>query len=298
MARPPASVIVPFVGSDAELERLLGALGRLELNGDDEVIVADNRPGARVAPSCGPIKLIDAAGLQTPASARNRGAAAAANGWLVFIDADTSPSPTLLHDLFAPLPASGTAILAGEIVDVAGSGAIAARHAAARRHLSQRATLERSSHAYAQSANIAVRTRAFAQVGGFIATARAGEDADLCFRLERAGWQLEYRPRATVSHLSRDSVPAAMLQLARHGSGAAWLERRYPGAMPAAGPTALARRLARSTRTAIGAAARRDREQAAFALLDIAGTVAFEVGRLLPNQPRKFWRHQPRGVQG
>jgi hypothetical protein len=285
-SRPAVSVVVPFAGPDAALAGLLSALGRLQVREDDEIIVADNRPAGHAAPaSHAPIVLVDAAGLATPAFARNRGAASARNEWIAFIDADTVPNPTLLDDLFTPPPGPDTAILAGEIVDVAASPTLAARHGVARRRLSQRATLERPDHAYAKTANCTVRAQALAQVEGFVDTARAGEDADLCFRIKQAGWRLEYRPQATVSHLSRGSIRAAMAQLARHGSGAAWLERRYPGSMPAPGALELARRIAHRALAAGRALMRGEREQAAFALLDLAGTIAFELGRLLPNRP-------------
>jgi GT2 family glycosyltransferase len=127
---------------------------------------------------------------------------------------------------------------------------------------------------------------AFIEVGGFAEALRAGEDADLCFRLERAGWRLESRPRASVAHRSRETVAALLGQLARHGSGAAWLNHAYPGSFPPPAPLSLARRLAHSAIGALRAVARGQREAAGFALLDIAGACAFELGRLLPNRAR------------
>jgi cellulose synthase/poly-beta-1,6-N-acetylglucosamine synthase-like glycosyltransferase len=139
---------------------------------------------------------------------------------------------------------------------------------------------------YAQTANCAVRRSAFEAVGGFDPAARTGEDADLCFRLANAGWALEERPEAIVKHESRETVSAKMVQLALHGSGSAWLNRRYPGTFPGPSLTQLARRLGASARHAVVAVARGDSESAAFALLDLAGACAFELGRLLPNRRR------------
>jgi GT2 family glycosyltransferase len=285
--RPTVSVIVPFVGERADLDRLLAALQPLELAAGDELIVADNRPQRGDGVDHGRVRVCPATGIRSPGFARNRAAAIAGGEWLVFIDADTEPSASLVVDYFDPAPAGDTAILAGEIIDVAATDSFAARHSAGRAQLSQRVTLGRAVSPYAQTANCAVRREAFAAVGGFAEDARAGEDADLCFRIAQAGWGLEARPRARVRHRSRESLPALLQQLARHGSGAAWLNQRYPGWFAPPRPWQLAARLGRDLVRAAGAAVRRDRTAAKSALLECAEACAFEFGRLLPNRARR-----------
>jgi GT2 family glycosyltransferase len=279
-------VIVPFAGTSDQLTDLLEELTRLRLSQGDELIVADNRAGARPGRH-GPIRVEGAVGIRTPAFARNRAARTSHGEWLVFIDADTRPAPSLLDDYFTPDPKGGTGVLAGAIHDVAASASAVATYSAARGHMSQETTLRRA-WAYAQTANCAVRRSAFEQVGGFVETARAGEDADLCFRLSRAGWAIEERPAAVVEHRARATLGSLVGQLVRHGSGAAWVERRFPGSFPAPSPLQLIRRFGRDARTAAGSA--RDRAAAEAALLDLVGGLAFELGRLLPNR-RGFTRN-------
>jgi GT2 family glycosyltransferase len=172
-------------------------------------------------------------------------------------------------------------VLAGGIADVPGSTSAAARYAAQRAQMSQRMTLDRARTPYAQTANMAVRASAFAAVGGFSEDARSGEDADLCFRLAHAGWLLEERPAAFVEHPTRATLGALLRQVAHHGSGAAWLNRRYPGEFPPEGPRALAGRLARAGGAAARAARRGDRAAVDAGLVEVAEASAFLVGRLL-----------------
>jgi GT2 family glycosyltransferase len=307
-SRPSVTVIVPYTGSDDGLRACVQALGRLIRRDGDEMLVADNRrrPGSSALPAAadGGARVVVARGRCAPGFARNRAAALAAGEWLVFVDADTRPGPGLLDSYFDPPPRAGTAVLAGRILDVPGGRTLAARHSARRAQLSQRVTLDRAGTPYAQSANMAVRRSAFHALGGFDDNARAGEDADLCFRLARAGWQLEERPGAVVEHASRGTLTGLVAQLARHGSGAAWLNRRYPGEFPPPTWSAFGRRTARAAVQALAAAfpgprptgsgdGRREladdgrRELAGAALVELIGAWAFEAGRLLPNRARR-----------
>jgi GT2 family glycosyltransferase len=265
-----ADVVIPFRGPEAELRALLARAG-------EHVIVVDNRPPN--ATVVGDPRVVRAAERATSYYARNRGAARGGAEWIVFLDADVDPAPDLLERYFSAPPGDDVGVLAGAVRDApAGPGApVAARYAALATPMDQAVTLRRG---YAQTANCAVRRAAFEQVGGFTETIRSGGDADLCFRLRDAGWRLEARPDAVVTHRNRETLRALLRQRARHGAGAAWLERRYPGSFPRAlGPGTLlhsARELAR--------AARGDRDEAILAGVGLLTHWAFELGRLLPNE--------------
>ena len=279
--RPRVSVIVPFAGSDAELRACVDRLGQMTLRAGDEVLVADNRPGSADRGAAHGVRIVAADGVRAAGFARNRGAEVAHGEWLVLIDADTRPSGDLLDRYFQPLPAEATGVLAGAIADVPGSTSAAARYAARRSQMSQRTTLDRRGTPYAQTANMAVLAEAFAAVGGFDEEARSGEDADLCFRLARAGWTLEERAAAFVEHPTRRTLGGLVTQVAHHGSGAAWLHRRYPGEFPAPGARAFAGRLAQAGRKATRAARRGDRDEVNAGLIEVVEASAFLVGRLL-----------------
>jgi GT2 family glycosyltransferase len=292
VSRPSVDVVVPFAGDAAALARLVERLERLALNDGDTVAVVDNRPPADATPfpQGSGVRCVRAPERQSSYHARNRGAAAGAAAWLVFLDADVDPPADLLDAYFDPAPGERTGALAGSVRDEASSEPVAAgvaRHAS----LGQENTLQRP-WAYAQTANCAVRRAAFDAVGGFAGDIRSGGDADLCFRLRASGWELERRPAAAVTHSSRRTLRALAGQRARHGAGAAWLERRWPGAMPARPLRPLLVYFARESLAAVRCLARGERDRARALLVGPTAELAFEAGRRLSNRApegRRGW---------
>jgi mycofactocin glycosyltransferase len=287
MPRPTVDVVVPFAGSGDELAATLARLEELRLGAGDWVVVADNRPDARDR-RLGGIEVVAAAGERSPGFARNRGAAAGSGEWLVFLDADVVPGEELLDRYFDPPPGERTAVLAGGLRSAPlDSGApAAARYAAEHRFLDAGHALDLGRWAFAQTANCAVRRAAFVEVGGFREGIRAGEDADLCWRLAAAGWKLEPRAEAAALHLPRSTTRALLGQMYVHGAAATWLERSWPGSMPARSRPGLALHGARRVAAGLGALARGDRDAASLQLLDAAVIAAYETGRLRSNRPR------------
>jgi myo-inositol 2-dehydrogenase/D-chiro-inositol 1-dehydrogenase len=119
---------------------------------------------------------------------------------------------------------------------------------------------------------------------------RSGGDADLCFRLAVAGWEMEERPRAVVDHRSRRALLDLLGQRARHGSGAEWLEMRHGRFIgPRRRWRGIVKDMVVGSVRALGALARSDTDQAVLRLVDPLSEAAFEVGRRIPNLP---WREQ------
>jgi SAM-dependent methyltransferase len=292
--RPPIDVVVPFSGSARSLADVVGRLQRLTVGERDTVTIVDNtRAGAgRALPDPAPIRVVRAADRQSAYYARNRGAAVGDQPWLLFLDADVVPPPELLDRYFIVAPEPQTAVLAGAVRDcppASGRETLAGRYARLRRLIDQANTLD-TPRPYAKTANCVVRRAAFDQVSGFADDIRSGGDADLCFRLREAGWDLEPRPDASVEHHSRRHLASLLGQRARHGSGAEWLEARYPGFVgPRRRLLGLARDGARGAVRACAFLLRGNRDQAMLALLDPISDAAFDVGRRLPNAP---WREQ------
>ena len=298
-ARPLASeradIVVPFHGSQAGFERLIERLRAIDFEGSASLTVVDNRPAARSPIAAGEgvagPAIVPAPERQSSYFARNRGAATGTAEWIVFLDADVLPPGDLIPRYLATDLAPEVGVLAGGVVDEPPGERLselspAVAYAHLRGHMSQSNTMTGGDWEYAQTANCAVRRDAFEQVGGFEEEARSGGDADLCFRLVRAGWRIEERADVAVIHRSRRTLRDLLRQRARHGSGAAWLDRRYPGSFPRARyPGLLAWSLGR-TLAALGLIVRGDREAAIEAGVEPLSAWAFELGRLVSNRVR------------
>ncbi len=298
MSRPAVDVVVPFAGSAAELQQLCARLAELELRTGDSLLVVDNTPnrGHNELASQPGVPVLRAAERRTPGFARNRGAGQGSAEWIVFFDADSTPSADLLDRYFEPEPGARTAVLAGGVQDepVPPHAPSAARYAYIRAAMSQENTFGFGDWAYPVTANVAVRRAAFEAVGGFHDELRAGEDADLSYRLQAAGWEVERREGASVTHRSRQTLRSFAAQKAIHGAGGAWLERHYEGTFPARRrPGLLWWGLRTTVQGLVRAMRTRDRDRALWALYEPVEVVVWEFGRSLPNErpltPRVWW---------
>jgi GT2 family glycosyltransferase len=287
--RPAVDVVVPFMGSGPELTELCRHLESLTVRDDDTISVVDNRPAPQaVSVAFARVRIISASELQTSYYARNRGARGGHAPWLLFIDSDVRVPPDLIDQYFEPPPSAETAVLAGEILNepvLPGQRRSAAeRYAYLAELFAQRNTFKSANFAYAMTANCAIRREAFEGVGGFVDHIVSGGDADICFRIRQAGWGLEARDDAQVTHLSRPTVRKLLRQAARHGAGAAWLHATYPGFSKPARLLGLAARSGWALIAAAVAAIRGDHDRALVSSIDAARSIAFEMGRRRSNE--------------
>jgi glycosyltransferase involved in cell wall biosynthesis len=285
VTRPTVDVVVPFFGPRESLERLVHGLATVRLRPGDTLTVADNRPaGATPVAGTGAVRVVRAPGRQSSYHARNVGAAQGEAEWLLFLDADVRPHPDLLDLYFEHEPSQRAGVLAGGIEDepCGPDASAAARFASLAGAMSQGNTL-RNEWAYVQTANCAIRREAFEAVGGFCDEIRSGGDADICFRLRAAGWEIEPRDGAAVVHTSRRELAKLVRQRARMGAGAAWVNERHPGSFPPARLPGLAKWAAASLARACSSAIRGRRDEALVRALDPLTVWAFELGRRLPN---------------
>lgn len=277
--RDAIDVVVPVAADADGLRAVLERMSALSLRDGDSLTIVDNRGVGVDAPS-----ILIATEVRTSYYARNAGAPRGQAPWIAFLDADVEPPADLLDRLLDPPPGERVGVIAGGVADSHGIRP-AERFAELKSSMSQDVTLGHGEWAFAQTANALVRREAFEAVGGFREDVRSGGDADLCWRLRKAGWELEARPDAVVVHHNRATIPRMLSQRFRHGSGAAWLGREHPGALPRRNWPGLLLWGLRRGASGIASMARGDRDGAVLGLLDGPAVWAFELGRLVPNRP-------------
>ncbi|SQE00487.1 MULTISPECIES: mycofactocin biosynthesis glycosyltransferase MftF [unclassified Parafrankia] len=242
---PDVTVVIPVHDRVDKLARCLAAVG----DRHPVVLVDDGsrEPGAI-------IELADRFGAKVirrpvnggPAAARNTGLAATAGELVAFVDSDCVPPTGWIGALAAHFADPLVGAVAPRTVPVPGApGGWAGRYAGTTRSLDLGGTPARVGSntrvAYVPTAAILVRRAALAEIAGggpaaggaFDTTLSvAGEDVDLVWRLDKAGWRIRYDPTVEVRHLEPETWAGLLGRRFRYGTSAAPLALRHPGSLP------------------------------------------------------------------
>jgi glycosyltransferase involved in cell wall biosynthesis len=177
------SVIVPAFNEERLLAESLRHIKKSFIEFDErgwgtELIVCDNNSTDRTAEIareagasvvCEPVNQIS--------RARNTGAACASGDWLIFVDADSFPSPELFDDVATAIE-GGVCLGGGSTVRLESERLDVRLWVAAWNALSRRAQWAAGSFVFCEAA-------AFRELGGFSEALYAGEEIELSRRLKR-----------------------------------------------------------------------------------------------------------------
>jgi glycosyltransferase involved in cell wall biosynthesis len=177
------SIVVPAFNEARGLPATLASIRRSSAAFDargwaHELIVCDNNSTdttADVARSAGATVVFEP--INQISRARNAGAAVATGEWLVFVDADSHPSPELFADA-ADAIATGRCLAGGATVSLDGGTALGRGVVLAWNAVSRIGRLAAGSFIFCDA-------RAFREVGGFSLDLYATEELELFKRLKR-----------------------------------------------------------------------------------------------------------------
>ncbi|TAK96940.1 MAG: glycosyltransferase, partial [Verrucomicrobia bacterium] len=193
-------------------------------------------------------------------NARNLGLEAATGEIVAYIDDDAYPDPHWLRYLVAAFLNPRTekyAGVGGPNLAPPGDGLIAdcVAHAPGG-PIHVLLTNRKAEHI--PGCNMAFRRVALKAIGGFDPQFHvAGDDVDLCWRLQKEGWNLGYSPAALVWHHRRNSVLTYWKQQRGYGKAEAMLERKWPEKYNAVGHSVWSGRIYTNGLTYLGWRVRR-----------------------------------------
>jgi len=223
------SVIVPVRNGMPWLEQQLRALSEQQCQEPWEVVVADNgsTDESRLvvqewASLSHMIRLVDASNAKGAGATRNAGVGVARGELLAFCDADDVVQPGWLT---AHVLALAEADASGGVVDFWSLNGLATPSPPS--YAPPPAVSQFGFLPAAMSCNLAVRRRAFEELGGFAKDLMTGEDYDLCWRLQLSGHRYVLSTDAVIARRDRQGFRAVFSRFTAYGRCGPALYRRY-----------------------------------------------------------------------
>ena len=225
---PRISVVVCTYNGSRTIRDCLEGLGRLAYPDYEVIVVDDGSTDAAGAIASGyDVRLIQTANRGL-ANARNTGLQAATGEIVAYIDDDAHPDPHWLTYLAATFLSTSHAGVGGPNIAPPGDGPIAECVARAPGGPVHVLVTDREAE-HIPGCNMAFRKSCLDAIGGFDPQFRtAGDDVDVCWRLQERGWTLGFHPAAMVWHHRRNSVRTYWKQQIGYGRAEAMLERKWP----------------------------------------------------------------------
>jgi O-antigen biosynthesis protein len=226
---PSVSVVVCAYNAADTLDDCLTSLGRLNYPRYEVIVVNDGSKDATeaIAKRHPQVRLITTPnnGLST---ARNIGLAAATGTIVAYTDADVRADEDWLAYLVQPFLRSDVVAVGGPNVvpiDDPWMAQCVARAPGGPTHV----LFDDRIAEHVPGCNMAMRKDALVAIGGFNPIyLRAGDDVDVCWRLQGAGGAIGFAPAALVWHHHRPSIRAFWRQQIGYGEGEVWLQPHHP----------------------------------------------------------------------
>ena len=226
---PRVSVVVCAYNAERTMDQCLASLGVLNYP-DYEVIVVNDGSRDRtleIAQSYGYCRIISQTnkGLSV---ARNVGAHAATGEIVAYTDSDCVADPDWLIYLVSKMEASNLAACGGPNFPPPEDDLVPATVAVAPGGPTHVLISDEVAEHIA-GCNMAFRRDVLLSLGGFDPIYRAaGDDVDICWRLQDAGYTIGFSPAAVVWHFRRNTVAAYCAQQRGYGKAEALVYSKHP----------------------------------------------------------------------
>jgi GT2 family glycosyltransferase len=226
---PDVSVVVCAYNAADTIGECLTSLEGLEYPKLEILVVNDGSKDAtgEIARRFSRVRVIDIpnGGL---AAARNVGLEAASGAIVAYTDADVRVEPDWLDNLVQPL-------LRSDVVGVGGPNLLPPEDSWVAQCVGRapggptHVLLDDRIAEHVPGCNMAFWRESLLAIQGFNATfLRAGDDVDICWRLQARGWRIGFAPTALIWHHPRPSLRAFWRQQVGYGEGEAWLRPHHP----------------------------------------------------------------------
>ena len=225
---PRVSVVVCAHNAAATLRECLDGISALRYPAYDVLVVDDGSTDDTAAIA----GAYDVRLIRTPnrglGAARNAGLHAATGEIVAYLDADAYPDPDWLTYF-------GAAFLDSDHAGVGGPNLSPPTDSARARAVAYapggpiHVLLSDHEAEHIPGCNMAFRKACLDAIGGFDEQFRiAGDDVDICWRIQERGWTLGFTPSAVVWHHRRGTVRGYVRQQYEYGKAEALLERKWP----------------------------------------------------------------------
>jgi GT2 family glycosyltransferase len=226
---PRVSVVVCTYNGARTLERCLEELACVDYPDFEVIVVDDGSTDASAAIAARHSCWLISTENRGLANARNTGMREASGEIVAYLDDDAHPDPHWLRYLVATMEDGDFAGAGGPNLPPQDDGPVARCVAEAPGGPIHVLLSDREAE-HVPGCNMAFRRAALERLDGFDPQFRvAGDDVDICWRLQEAGHRLGFSPAAVVWHARRPSVRAYLRQQRGYGAAEALLERKWPG---------------------------------------------------------------------
>ncbi len=235
IVQPFFSIAVCTLNGAETLRECLDAIFYLDYSNYEVILISDGSTDDTVAIAEEYDCKIIATENRGLSSARNTAWQTANGDIVVYIDDDAYPDPDWLNYLAITFIETDFAAVGGPNLPPSNDGFVAQCVANAPGNPTHVLISDQEAE-HIPGCNMAFRREALEGVGGFDPIYRAaGDDVDICWKIQERGWKIGFHPAAVVWHHRRNKIATYWKQQKGYGKAEALLEIHWPQKFNAVG---------------------------------------------------------------